>query len=123
MKTILLTGLGLLLASPAMAGFQGGSSPGGPSSGVAQSVEQALDARDDTPAILEGHVVERIGKDKYVFQDATGKITVEIDHKVFGARIVTPQTRVRLNGEVESEFFRRNEVDVDVLEILDQPAQ
>ena len=68
-------------------------------------------------------VVERIGKDKYVFQDATGKITVEIDHKVFGARIVTPQTRVRLNGEVESEFFRRNEVDVDVLEILDQPAQ
>ena len=116
MKTILLTGLGLLLASPAMAGFQGGSSPGG-------FVEQALDARDDTPAILEGHVVERIGKDKYVFQDATGKITVEIDHKVFGARIVTPQTRVRLNGEVESEFFRRNEVDVDVLEILDQPAQ
>ena len=42
MKTILLTGLGLLLASPAMAGFQGGSAPGGfvgPSSGVAQSGE------------------------------------------------------------------------------------
>ena len=126
MKTILLTGLGLLLASPAMAGFQGGSAPGGfvgPSSGVAQSVEQALGARGDTPAILEGHVVERVGKDKYVFQDATGKITVEIDHKVFGARIVTPQTRVRLSGEVDSEFFRRNEVDVDVLEILDQPSQ
>ena len=87
------------------------------------TLEQALDARDDTPAILEGHVVERVGKDKYVFQDATGKITVEIDHKVFGARIVTPQTRVRLSGEVDSEFFRRNEVDVDVLEILDQPSQ
>ena len=48
---------------------------------------------------------------------------MEIDHKVFGARIVTPQTRVRLSGEVDSEFFRRNEVDVDVLEILDQPSQ
>lgn len=124
MKTIWLSVLGiLLLAGPAMAGFKGGSAPGGfvgPSSGVARTVEQALDARDDTPAILEGHVVERIGKDKYVFEDSTGKITVEIEHKVFGARVVTPQTRVRLSGEVDSEFFRRNEVDVDVLEILDQ---
>ena len=127
MKTIWLTSLGILLLSqPAMAGFTGGGTGGGfvgPSSGTAQTVEQALDARDDTPAVLEGHVVERVGKDKYVFQDATGKMTVEIDHEVFGARIVTPQTKVRLSGEVDSEFFRRNSVDVDVLEILEQPAQ
>ena len=84
MKTILLTGLGLLLASPAMAGFQGGSAPGGfvgPSSGVAQSVEQALDARDDTPAILEGHVVERVGKDKYVFQDGNRPQGIRRPHR------------------------------------------
>lgn len=45
-------------------------------------------------------------------------MTVEIDDKLFAGRTVTPQTRVRLHGEIDLKRHGDREVDVDVLEIL-----
>ena len=56
--------------------------------------------------------------ERYIFQDTTGKMTVEIDDKLFAGRTVTPQTRVRLHGEIDLKRHGDREVDVDVLEIL-----
>lgn len=34
--------------------------------------------KDDMPVAIEGYIVEHLGKDKYLFRDSTGDITIEI---------------------------------------------
>lgn len=62
-------------------------------------------------------IVERVaGKDdKYLFQDESGKIMVEIDHKVFAGRDITPESNVRLFGKLKKYPNKPLRVDVKVL--------
>ena len=102
-------------AQPQGGGFQGPSAQA-----QVTTAAQALKAWDDTPVTLTGHVVQRMpgDDDDYLFRDATGEIVVEIDHEVFQGRTVTPQTKVRISGEVDTHKFRPATVDVKWLEIL-----
>lgn len=123
MRYLMAALLALSLSVPAFAGFDGpGANQGGFEGPGAQRITQAAQvrqARDDAPCTLEGFIIERIGKEKYTFEDASGRVTVEIDDHIFGGAKVTPRTRVRLVGEVEDEDFAPNEVDVRYLEVLD----
>lgn len=117
--------LSLMLTATAYAGFTGPTaSKGGfqgPSSQQAGTITQAAqvaNAADDMPVVLEGNIIERIKDDEYVFQDASGKVILDIDDKVFGSNTVTPETRVRVHGEVDTHNRRPNDVDVRWLEII-----
>ncbi len=123
MRYIVALLLSLALAVPALAGFEGpNASAGGFAGPGPQSITKAAqveNALDDTPCTLEGNILERLSKNKYVFQDDSGKITVEIGQRVFGSNRVTPETRVKLMGEVDhKKQGRTNEVDVHHLEIV-----
>ncbi len=104
----------LAAATPAFAAFEG------PGADTCRTAAQALQLPDDTPCVLEGHIVEKLAsdKDEYRFRDASGAITVDIDAKDFGGRAVTPETRVRLYGEVDKSWTGKRQVDVDRLEVL-----
>ncbi|MDE7065345.1 MAG: NirD/YgiW/YdeI family stress tolerance protein [Desulfovibrionaceae bacterium] len=114
------------LAVPAYAAFDGpgvSGAPGGfegPGAHKVTRAAQVRDARDDTPCVLEGHIVSKVTgrEDEYMFKDDSGEVVVDIDDKVFGGRRVTPQNRVRLHGEVDTHKFRANDVDVKWMEIL-----
>ena len=110
MRYIMALLLSLALAVPAFAGFEGpNASTGGFAGPGPQTITKAL----------EGKILERLSKNKYVFQDDSGKITVEIGQRIFGSNRVTPETRVRLTGEVDhKKQGRANEVDVRYLEIV-----
>lgn len=97
------------------AGFMG---PGVPA--PVTSAAQALEAMDDAPCMLEGHLVERIPqrKDRYLFEDETGRVIVKIERETFGPLTVTPKDRLRLMGEVEWSSKRPNEVEVEGLMLL-----
>ena len=97
------------------AGFVG---PGG--SAPVTSAAQVLDAGDDAPCVLEGHLVERIPqrKNRYLFEDESGRVVVKIERETFGPLTVTPNDRLRLMGEVEWSSKRPNEVDVEGLMLL-----
>ena len=43
------------------------------------TVKQVNEMRDDVPVIVKGHIIQRMGDENYLFEDATGSITVEID--------------------------------------------
>lgn len=81
---------------------------------------EALKAEDDVPCVLEGKIEAKIParKNRYLFSDQSGKIVVEIKKKVFENYTVTPETRVRLEGEVEWSSKHPNEVEVEHLEIV-----
>lgn len=102
-------------SAPAAAGFEG--------PGVAATVSRAVDvlgAQDDAPCVLEGHLVEKLPrrKHRYLFEDHSGQVVVEIDNKVFEQLTVTPKDKVRLEGHVDWNRKRPNEVEVDSISIL-----
>lgn len=77
------------------------------------SVADALKLNDDTPVILVGQIERSLGDEKYLFKDASGSVTVEIDNEDWRGLNVTPQDTVILNGEVDKEMFKDTKIDVD----------
>lgn len=94
----------------ARGGFVGGSE-------VVSTVKQAKEMRDDVPVIVQGKILQRMGDDKYLFEDATDSITVEIDDEDWRGQTVTPNDTVKLYGEIDSGMFK-TEIDVDYVEKL-----
>ena len=123
-KSLFLVVILLVLVVLAANAQQGGgfSGPGGTGSGdqvggftgprQVVTVEQALGFRDDTPVILQGRIVRALGGEKYLFEDDTGTIIVEIDRKDWRGLTVGPNDRVEISGEVDRDR-RGVEIDVD----------
>ena len=102
-------------SAPVAAGFEG--------PGVAATVTRAVDvlgAQDDAPCVLEGHLVEKLPrrKHRYLFEDHSGQVVVEIDNKIFEQLTITPKDKVGLQGHVDWNRKRPNEVEVDSITII-----
>ena len=127
MRLLIASALTLLLAAPASAAFVGGpAAPAqqggfkGPGAQTAvDTVAKALKAKDETPVVLEGRILSAgPEREEYVFQDATGKIVIELDDELFHGRTVTPGNVVRIWGEVDTKLARDSEVEVDRFDIV-----
>ncbi|ANI28948.1 hypothetical protein PL78_03720 [Yersinia entomophaga] len=70
--------------------------------------------RDDSWMTLRGNIEQRIGSDHYLFRDATGTMTVDIDHKRWYGLTVTPKDTVELQGKIDKDW---NSVELDVKQI------
>lgn len=105
----------LLMAVPAYAGFDGPNS-----TASVTKASQVASAADNAGCILEGTIVEKVtgSTDKYTFKDASGQVLVEIDDHVFAGRTVTPSSKVKLTGKVDTSTTKPSKVDVKILEIL-----
>ena len=80
------------------------------------TVAEALTYSDDTPVVLVGQIERGLGDEKYLFKDASGSVTVDIDHEDWRGQTVTPQDTVVIEGEVDKDFFK-TEIDVDKINI------
>lgn len=91
----------------------------GPSSVPLMTVQQLLDTgNDDQHARLQGRIVSHDGDDHYTFEDATGRITIEIDDEDFPAgQSVSAEQQVELLGEFD-KGLRTTEFEVDRLTLL-----
>ena len=103
-----------LSANAFAAGFQGQANMGGFQGPGLQpsSVSEALKLNDDTPVVLVGQIEKSLGGEKYLFKDATGSVTVEIDNEDWRGVNVTPKDTIVIQGEVDKDFFK-TEIDVD----------
>jgi len=110
----------LFAAATASAQFSGPGARAPASLPMARTVAEIVrDATDDRPVELTGYLLRQTGRETFVFKDDTGEITVEIDAEDFPAdQPLTPQTRVRINGEVESRLLRAPLVEVEQLQLL-----
>lgn len=120
MKKILITLWAVAFANIANAQFSGTQAPlasagGFDGPGAVQApttVKAALAARDDTPVVLVGQIVNSLGDEKYTFRDSTGEVIVEIDDEDWRGVRVTPENTVELYGEVDKEVFESTKIDV-----------
>lgn len=71
---------------------------------------------------LRGRLAKKVGDEKYLFQDDSGGIRVEIDDDEFLQlpRHVTPDMRIEIYGEVETSYLKSPEVDVEIIRILSE---
>ena len=73
--------------------------------------------------MLEGYITGTAGTinpEEYFFKDDTDTIKVEINPDVWRGQKVTPQTKVRIAGEVDvNRFNNTREIEVRRLDIVD----
>lgn len=103
-----------LSTSALASGFTGPQQAGGfQGPGLApSSVAEALKLNDDTPVVLVGQIEKSLGDEKYLFKDASGLVTVEIDNEDWRGVTVTPKDTIVIQGEIDKDFFK-TEIDVD----------
>ena len=119
-KLLAATSLALVLglAGNAMAqqpasvrgGFQG---PGL----TVMTVSEALKLNDDAPVKLSGKIEKSLGNEKYLFKDATGSITIEIDDEDWNGVTVGPDDIVEIRGEVDTHWNKPTDIEVDSIAI------
>lgn len=104
--------------TPAANAAQGGYS--GPSSVPLTTAKDLLaNGKDDQHVRLRGKLLNNKGDEEYEFADASGRITVEIDDKLFPAGVkVDHTTEVELVGEFDKEMIGESKLDVDQLKVV-----
>ncbi len=135
MKALLIAALVSLAATPALASNHLVNADGTPvvqqnvnqgkggfvgpakSKRILRDVISAMNASDDTKVELMGNLTMSLGDEDYVFQDATGEITVEIDDDLWYGRTVTPNDTIVIRGEVEKDWNKVS-IDTDSLEVV-----
>jgi uncharacterized protein (TIGR00156 family) len=108
-----LTLAALLTAGSALAQFTGPSA-----SGQEMTVAAASEARPGTYVTLTGSIVAHLREDYFLFRDPTGEVRVEVADEVWRGRPVSPETRVRLLGEVDRSLAGGVYVWIRSLDIL-----
>ncbi|GLS89333.1 hypothetical protein GCM10007916_04000 [Psychromonas marina] len=106
----------IVFSSLSFANFEPAQKGGysGPSSELELTIQQALEAQDDTIVSLKGHIVLSNGDENYWFEDGTGRIQVEIDDHLLKKHTVTPEMLVTIVGEIDKEWSEIS-VDADTL--------
>lgn len=91
----------------------------GPSGVQVLTVQQVLaDGKDDQHVRLQGRIISHDGGDHYTFEDATGRITVDIDDDEFPrGQPISAEQKVELLGEIDRKRGKL-EVDVDRITLL-----
>ena len=66
---------------------------------IVKTVDDALNANDDTPVRLDGQIVKQIGKKDFLFKDASGKeIQIEVSKKAWNGETIAPQDNIQIIG-------------------------
>lgn len=80
--------------------------------------------RKDTMVKLKGFVIEQIKEEDFWFQDATGKIRIEIDKKYMPDAPFNEKTELIITGEVDYDLLEGTEIEVEKkIEFVQPPVQ
>ncbi|AUI66999.1 MULTISPECIES: YgiW/YdeI family stress tolerance OB fold protein [Glaesserella] len=74
-------------------------------------VTEVSSMNDDQYVVLQGKIVKQVGKEDFLFRDASGEINVEIERKAWVGQEITPNNEVKLYGEVDKSW---NKTDIEV---------
>lgn len=72
---------------------------------------------DNSHVKLKGKIVSKIGKEKYLFKDATGTIEIEIDDDDWNGIKAGPKDVVIIEGEIDKDWDSIS-IDVDTIELV-----
>ncbi len=86
------------------------------------TVAEAKLAGQNQVVVLEGYITGRAGTlnpEEFFFKDKTDMVKVEINHNVWRGQKVSPDTPIRITGEVDHNPFNKTvEIEVRYLEVI-----
>ncbi|MFT3803507.1 MAG: NirD/YgiW/YdeI family stress tolerance protein [Burkholderiaceae bacterium] len=114
-KQVFVTLAALSIAAAAHAQYTGPSEQP-----AATTVKQLLDAgKDDQLVTLRGHIVKRIGEEKYQFADETGEIPIKIERENWPAgQTVNETSTVELSGKYDKPIVGASKVKIRGLKVV-----
>ncbi len=71
--------------------------------------------KDDQFIVLQGKIVEQVGKKDFLFRDASGEIEVEISRRAWHGQEITPNDEVKLFGEVDKSW-KKTDIEIHHVE-------
>lgn len=80
-----------------------------------KSVSALKAAADNDFVMIEGNIVQQVGKDDFIFKDATGEVEIEVSKHAWQGQTITPNDKVEIRGKVEKEWGK---TEVDVKQII-----
>ena len=78
---------------------------------------QAKDMCDDTPVALKGYIIKSLGDEKYLFQDESGTITLDIDDKRWAGQTVGAEDMVEIHGKIDKDWA---DLEIEVKRLIKQ---
>lgn len=88
---------------------------------VTTDIKTVRQMPDDTYVTVEGHILQQFKNDrkKYLFQDHSGEIILKVDDKIWRNQQVTPETKVKVLGELDqSRHPDRVKIEAVYLEVI-----
>lgn len=111
--------LGMALSSAAIAKPNLGGGFTGPSADAkTTTVEEAKKLNDDAHVVMRGNIKQNIGHEKYLFEDQTGSIVVEIDDDDWNGVTVGAEDLVEIRGEVDTHWSKPTDIDVETVTVI-----
>ncbi|MBR6409245.1 MAG: NirD/YgiW/YdeI family stress tolerance protein [Alphaproteobacteria bacterium] len=124
--TALTVALMMGLSAAASAGDHGKKTMGGFKQDLSKmpvsTVQDAQNMNEDVMVVLQGNISKRLKKDKYLFNDNTGEIVVEIEGYAWNGQDVSPTDMVTIVGEIDKND-NVNIVEVDQIMLQPSAAQ
>lgn len=80
-----------------------------------KTVAALKEAKDDSLVLLQGKIVKQVGKDDFLFQDATGEVEVEVNRRAWHGQTITPNDVVEIRGKVDKDW---DKTDVEVKHVI-----
>lgn len=114
----------LILGSSVMAGDKdkkAGSFIFEPTSITVETIANMKDKKDDEIVVLQGVIEKAIGDEKYLFNDGTGTIIIEIDDDDFKGMTVNANEKIQITGEFDKgSWFKKDKVEVKNIKKLNK---
>lgn len=76
-----------------------------------KSVKDIPAAKDKAFVMMEGKIVKQVGKDDFLFRDASGEIEIEVSRRAWFGQTVTPNDTVEIRGILDKEW-EKTEIEV-----------
>lgn len=116
-KTLLLSCLSVLaFSSLAIAQYKSGGYTGAADTANLTTVKQIESLPGDSYVTMQGKIISKIGHEKYMFQDETGTIKIEIDDDDWNGISVGPENTVQIQGEVDKSWTKPTKIEVDFIQ-------
>ncbi|QIW15382.1 hypothetical protein A4G20_03050 [Pasteurellaceae bacterium RH1A] len=72
---------------------------------AAKNLADAKNAKDNTPFIIEGHIIKQVGKNDFIFKDLQGnEHEVEVSKRAWQGKTITPADKIKIEGKIDSDW-------------------
>lgn len=116
-KSLLITCLSVwALSTAAMAQYKSGGYTGTTDTTNLTTVKQVENLPGDSYVTMQGKIISKIGHEKYMFQDETGTIKIEIDDDDWNGVTANPDSTVQIQGEVDKSWTKPTKIEVDFIQ-------